>query len=153
MCTVLIVDDDVDTRETLAERLREVGHSVLLAMNGCHALDLLDLSRSMGVPPCLALVDLRMPVMDGWELLAALERDGSWRRLQVIISSGSGYSDRPVAFAHTRLVWEKPIDPSKLERIQDQCPVHARQPDTIASADPTMRLVTSASHRPGAARQ
>jgi CheY-like chemotaxis protein len=138
MCTILIVDDDVDTREAIAERLRDVGHSVLLAMNGSHALDLLASSRHLGAPPCVALIDLQMPVMDGWELLAALERDGSWRKLRVIVSSGSTISDGPVVFAHAKIVWEKPIDPDKLEKIQDQCPVHGRPVNRTAFADRDM---------------
>jgi CheY-like chemotaxis protein len=125
VCTILIVDDDVDTREAIADCLRNHGHSVLLAMNGSHALELLELGRSMGADPCLALVDLRMPVMDGWALLAALDRDGSWRKLQVIISSATDVSERPLSFAHAVVVWPKPIDPEKLARIQDQCPVHS----------------------------
>jgi CheY-like chemotaxis protein len=122
------VDDDVDTRETLADQLRDEGHSTLLAMNGCHALELLELGRGMGAPPCLALVDLTMPVMDGWALLAALDRDGSWRKLQVIVSSGADISERPLSFAHSMVAWPKPIDPDKLARIQDQCPLHALTP-------------------------
>jgi CheY-like chemotaxis protein len=134
VCTILIVDDDVDTRETLADNLRGQGHSVLLAMNGSHALELLELGRSMGADPCLALVDLTMPVMDGWALLAALDRDGSWRKLQVIVSSGADLSERPLSFAHALLVWPKPIDPEKLARIQDHCPLHESLSNELAAA-------------------
>jgi CheY-like chemotaxis protein len=132
VCTILIVDDDVDTRETLAGNLREHGHSVLLAMNGRHALELLGLGRSMGTEPCLALVDLTMPVMDGWALLAALDRDGSWHRLQVIVSSGTDVSERRLSYPHAIVLWPKPLDPEKLARIQDQCPLHASTALTVA---------------------
>jgi CheY-like chemotaxis protein len=129
------VDDDVDTREALADELGDDGHSILLALNGCHALELLELGRARGNAPCVALVDLTMPVMDGWALLAALDRDGSWRRLQVIVSSGTDLSERPLSFAHKIVVWPKPIDPDKLARIQDQCPLHALTPNSVAAAD------------------
>jgi CheY-like chemotaxis protein len=109
-------------------------------MNGRHALDLLEMSREAGDPPCVALIDLRMPVMDGWELLAALERDGSWRKLKVIVSSGSAISDGSIAFAHARIVWAKPIDPDKLQRIQDHCPVHARAADGAGVTDRAIRM-------------
>ena len=143
MCTILIVDDDIDSREAFAERLREVGHSVLLATNGSHALDLLALSRDVGAPPCVALIDLRMPVMDGWEFLAALERDGSWRKLRLIVSSGSAISDGP-AIAHAKVIWKKPVDPNKLERIQDQCLLHARAAsDGMAAAARALHEVES----------
>jgi len=133
VCTILIVDDDVDTREAVGENLREHGHSVLLAMNGRHALELLDLGRSTGTEPCLALVDLTMPVMDGWALLAALDRGGSWRKLKVIVSSGADISERPLSYAHAIVVWPKPLDPEKLARIRDKCPVHASTATTIAA--------------------
>jgi CheY-like chemotaxis protein len=141
VCTILIVDDDVDTREALADNLGGEGHSVLLAMNGCHALELLELGRSMGVGPCLALVDLTMPVMDGWALLAALDRDGSWRKLQVIVSSGSDLSQRPLSFAHAIAVWPKPIDLNKLRHIQDRCPIHGFPSRPAAQADPEIALL------------
>jgi CheY-like chemotaxis protein len=136
VCTILIVDDDVDTRETLADCLRDQGHSVWLAMNGSHALELLELGRSMGADPCFALVDLRMPVMDGWALLAALDRDGAWRKLQVIVSSATDVSERPLSFAHAVVVWPKPIDSDKLARIQHLCPVHSSVAlNPVASVD------------------
>src|SRR6476620_4333484 len=100
----------MDTREAIADNLREVGHAVLLAVNGCHALELLDLARSVATLPCLAVVDLSMPVMNGWELLEALDRDGSWHHLRVIVSSASSPSEHQLSFGHTVLVWPKPID-------------------------------------------
>jgi CheY-like chemotaxis protein len=141
MCTILIVDDDVETRETLADHLRDQGHSVLLAMNGCHALELLELGRSTRADPCVALVDLAMPVMDGWALLAALDRGGSWRKLQVIVSSGSDFLERPLSFAHAVLLWPKPLDPDRLRHIQDQCPIHGSPSRPAAQADQEIAVV------------
>jgi CheY-like chemotaxis protein len=150
VCTVLIVDDDVDTREALAGLLRGQGHSVLLAMNGSHALELLELGRSMGAEPCVALLDLMMPVMDGWAFLAALDRDGSWRRLRVIVSSGSDLSARPLSFAQPIEVWPKPIDLRNLAHIQDRCPVHdsARSPKAHARGPASPGGRPRGGHRP-----
>lgn len=64
MNSVLIVDDDDDIRETFADALRFVGYPVLTAPNGKAALDLL---AKVEAPPCLILLDMMMPVMDGEE--------------------------------------------------------------------------------------
>jgi CheY-like chemotaxis protein len=68
--TVLIVDDDLDVLEGLARIVSEHERSPLVAMNGRDALEVL--SRVDG--PCLILLDLFMPVMDGFQFLRALER-------------------------------------------------------------------------------
>jgi CheY-like chemotaxis protein len=60
---ILVVDDDADNRETLADLLGIYGYQVITASNGKEALALLH----GGERPCLILLDLRMPVMDGWE--------------------------------------------------------------------------------------
>jgi CheY-like chemotaxis protein len=60
--TVLVVDDDREIRETLVEVLEDEGVNAHPAANGREALDAL---RDGGVKPCLILLDLMMPVMDG----------------------------------------------------------------------------------------
>jgi two-component system chemotaxis response regulator CheY len=63
--TILVVEDDRDTRDVVAELLREEGYSVTTAENGRLALDRL----RHGDLPALILLDLRMPVLDGWTFL------------------------------------------------------------------------------------
>lgn len=60
---VLIVDDDLDIRETLAETLSDHGFEVATAANGLEALTLL---RGSTVRPSVILLDLMMPIMDGY---------------------------------------------------------------------------------------
>jgi CheY-like chemotaxis protein len=60
-CSVLVVDDDPSIRETLAEILALEGYPVETATNGAEALRLI--ARRM---PGLILLDMRMPVLDGW---------------------------------------------------------------------------------------
>ena len=67
--TVLVVDDDADTRASLRELLEGHGYRVQVAANGELALDYCH-SNS---PDCIIL-DLWMPVMDGWQLADALKR-------------------------------------------------------------------------------
>jgi CheY-like chemotaxis protein len=68
---ILIVDDDADFREALRQVLEEEGCAVQEAADGKIALAVL---RS-DAPPHLILLDLRMPVMNGWDLYAALQKD------------------------------------------------------------------------------
>src|SRR4051812_46327475 len=62
---ILIVEDDVDIRDSLRQLLEDEGFSVLTAGNGREGLERL---KSMS-QPCLILLDLLMPVMDGREFL------------------------------------------------------------------------------------
>ena len=63
--TVLVVDDDVEIRETLAGVLIEEGYDVAKAVHGREALDQI----RAGLRPDLIVLDLMMPVMDGWQFL------------------------------------------------------------------------------------
>ena len=68
---IIIIEDDRDLRETMKELLEMEGYSVLTAANGREGLDLI--AREGG--PCLILLDLMMPVMNGWEFLDAMQRN------------------------------------------------------------------------------
>src|SRR5262249_51852966 len=68
---VLVVEDDSDLRESLCHALRDGGYSVLSANNGQQALETLD----AGARPAVILLDLMMPVLNGWELRDALRDD------------------------------------------------------------------------------
>ena len=67
VCTVVVVDDDDDIRETLRDVFMDRGYAVEVARNGQEALAVL-----ARVKPCILLVDLMMPGMDGFELLARI---------------------------------------------------------------------------------
>ena len=76
---ILVVDDDADSRETIREVLEELGYRVVEASNGREALDFLVAHPADGVK--LILLDLKMPVMNGWQLLKLLD---SYVRLSAI---------------------------------------------------------------------
>ena len=61
---VLVVEDDTDLRESLSQALRDHGFTVTPASNGKQALDLL----RAGTRPTVILLDLMMPILNGWEL-------------------------------------------------------------------------------------
>ena len=82
--TILVVEDDDDVRESLVDVLRETGRSVVEANDGLQALERLEqLPR-----PCLILLDLMMPRMDGHEFISRLrERHGPHEFPVLVISA------------------------------------------------------------------
>ena len=69
---ILLIEDERDARETLQLLLELEGYRVASAPNGREGLNALARSAQA---PCLIVLDLMMPVMNGWEFLEALERD------------------------------------------------------------------------------
>ena len=85
---VLVVDDDVDIRETVTGVLQDEGYEVATAGNGEEALAYL---QSPGAKrPHLILLDLMMPIMSGSEFRAAQEADPSLSAIPVVLVSASG---------------------------------------------------------------
>lgn len=110
---VMVVEDDADCREVLAQILEEEGYQVLGAANGEEAL----LSLHRGARPCLILLDLRMPIMDGLTFRAAQRGDPALADIPVVIMTALG--DPAVANEH---VIEKPIDlETLLSTLQRYC--------------------------------
>ena len=77
---VLLVEDDTETREIMARTLEKSGWAVSEAGNGQEALDVM-----ASVQPRLILLDLMMPVMDGFGFLAAMRARPEWRHIPVIV--------------------------------------------------------------------
>jgi CheY-like chemotaxis protein len=87
-CTVLVVDDDEDIRETVVQVLEEEGYRTLSAEHGAEALEVL---RREEHPPALILLDLMMPVMDGTAFRASQLADPRLAGIPVIVVSA--YTD------------------------------------------------------------
>jgi len=68
---VLIVDDDDELAEVLRQALRESGYAVATVRHGAAALELIG-----QIQPDLILLDLKMPIMDGWSFVSQLRRGG-----------------------------------------------------------------------------
>ncbi len=85
-CAVLIVEDDRDIRQAFAQTLEEEGFSAAQARHGREALELL---RSALVPK-LILLDLMMPVMDGWQFRIEQRRDPKLAEIPVVVVSADG---------------------------------------------------------------
>ena len=80
VCPVLLVEDDEETRALMASNLEKAGWIVSEAGNGQQALDMLP-----DVRPQLILLDLMMPVMDGFGFLAAMRAKPEWQHIPVIV--------------------------------------------------------------------
>lgn len=78
---VLVVDDDQGIRESLMDLLELEGFETACATNGQEALEAL---RS-GPEPCVVFLDLMMPVMDGWQVLASRQSDPRLRKIPVVV--------------------------------------------------------------------
>jgi CheY-like chemotaxis protein len=114
--TVLIVEDDDHIREALAETLIDHGFSVQTASNGCEAIDVL---RGAAVRPQLILLDLMMPVMDGWAFRTAQLADPTLSHIPVVILSAVRDLRRQGTQLRAAAVLPKPLDvPRLLDAIE-----------------------------------
>jgi CheY-like chemotaxis protein len=110
MGTILIIEDDEDIRANLAAILLLKGFAVIESANGKEALQ----RMRAEVPPSVILLDLRMPIMNGWEFLAALGEDAQLAKIPVIICSGDGSID-PRTIARNAIAYlRKPFELSEL---------------------------------------
>ena len=88
--TILVVDDHSDLRDALMVLLEQEGFQVADASNGAEALEYL---RS-GEPVNALIVDLDMPVMSGWEFLAACREHHQWRTMPTLVLTGVSIAER-----------------------------------------------------------
>ena len=89
---VLVVDDEAETLDAVVEIFEGEGVSVLRAGNGREALDLLD----AGWRPSLILLDLKMPVMDGWEFCRLVAEDDDVSSIPIaIVTATASFSNLP----------------------------------------------------------
>lgn len=81
MARILIVDDEAEIRDSLQELFELEGYAVATAANGAQALALLERDEH----PCVVLLDLMMPVMDGGELVGRMRGDPALAEIPVIV--------------------------------------------------------------------
>ena len=112
---VLVVDDDADIREATQMVLENTGHRVLTAADGQEALEML---RGGQTRPCLILLDLMMPVMDGWRFRAEQELDDSLARIPVVVLSGG--EPQKTATLHAAEHITKPISLDRLLAVANK---------------------------------
>ena len=106
-CFVLVVEDDEDLCDILATILHESGYSVIIAKNGEEALQRL---RTGTCRPCVILLDLWMPVMDGSQFREEQRKDSSLAGIPVVALSGDRASQAFDAAAYL----SKPVQLNQL---------------------------------------
>ncbi len=114
-----MVEDSPDVRETLADFLRTLGHSVELAATGPEGAE-----KLLALRPDVALVDVGLPGMDGYEVARAVRARPEGRSLFLVALTGYG---GPEAEANARragfdLHLVKPVDARRLPEILNRAP-------------------------------
>ena len=105
---ILVVDDDPDLREFLRLMLTSMGFEVSSAANGQEALDIME-DRD----PDLILLDMKMPVMNGWELCRSLEGRGA--RPPIVVLTAAPDPAARAAEVHAEGWLGKPFEYAALE--------------------------------------
>ena len=85
---LLIVDDDDELRQSAADGLADAGYDPIVAVDGRQALDLLH-EQQNGDRPRLILLDLMMPVMNGWEFRDALRNETDLDGVPILVMTAS----------------------------------------------------------------
>jgi signal transduction histidine kinase len=136
--TILLVDDEQDIRDVLQVTLADAGYDVLPAANGCEALEVFQQSQ-----PAIVVTDIKMPVMDGIELLRRLKRENP--ETEVIMITGHGDMDLAIkSLKHEAADFiTKPINVDALEiairRTRDKILTRAKLQEYTASLEELIR--------------
>ena len=109
---ILVVEDNAAARGALAALLEAAGYAVACAANGREALDHLRGPHR----PCLILLDLSMPVMDGWEFRDRQRRSPSLACIPVILVSAEGDLPRLASSLGVAGYFPKPVEADGLLR-------------------------------------
>ncbi|MEP6802759.1 MAG: response regulator [Acidobacteriota bacterium] len=113
---LLLVEDDAELRQTLCDLLKDAGYDVECAENGRVALTFLENSA----PPCLVLLDLMMPVMNGWEFRDAQSRNEKISNIPFVILTADGRADMKAETLRAAGYLRKPIRVDRLLGILAQ---------------------------------
>jgi CheY-like chemotaxis protein len=106
---ILLVDDNIEVLQATSDLLKIWKFPVLTARNGREALNIMGTHADI----CLVVLDLWMPVMDGWEFLRRKKSDPAIADIPVIVLSAIP----PESLDGAEIVLTKPVDPGRLEAI------------------------------------
>ena len=107
---VLVVDDDPDIRESLCTLLEGEGYATISAENGAEAV-----AQMQAHEPCFVILDLMMPVMDGWEVRTRMQEHKELARIPVCVVTATP----EWAPLDSTCVLTKPVDIAELLRVMD----------------------------------
>jgi CheY-like chemotaxis protein len=104
---ILVVEDDRYIREAIRELLENEGHTVICAENGARALAELE---TQGTGPDLILLDLMMPVKDGFQFRTEQQADPRFAHIPVVVMSADPQLDSRRDVLAARAYLRKPVD-------------------------------------------
>ena len=110
---VLVIEDEELIRESLQLALESEGYKVQTAQNGAEGLDLLKKQKS----PCVILLDLMMPVMNGWQFLDEVSKRNDTSEIPIVVVSAFA-GERPLKVKYTL---SKPLDLDDLFHAVEEC--------------------------------
>ena len=116
MAKVLLVEDQEDNRDMLSRRLKKRGYEIEIAVDGAEGVE-----KARNEAPDLILMDMSLPVMDGWEATRILKAEDGTRSIPVVALTAHAMStDREKAFEAGCDAYEtKPIElPRLLETME-----------------------------------
>jgi CheY-like chemotaxis protein len=114
--TVMLVEDDAETRTVLGEILEMEGFAVVAFANGAEALEYL----AHCPLPGLIILDMRMPLMDGTQFRAEMRRDSRLAQIPVVVVTA--YEPSDAAKLHVARVFRKPVDINALvDTVRQYC--------------------------------
>src|SRR5712675_2606540 len=124
---VLVIDDDEAAREILVELLGRIGYHAFAAADGKAGLEWL---AGAAAPPQAVLLDLRMPVLDGFEVLRRYRAEGGTAPVIAL----SAMDEKEAVVKAMRLgasdYLVKPIEPEELKEAIERCSAASRPPAT-----------------------
>ena len=111
MARILLVEDQEMNRDMLSRRLKKRGYDVSIAVDGAEGVD-----KARSESPDLILMDMSLPVMDGWEATRTLKADEATRSIPVVALTAHAMStDREKALAAGCDAYEtKPVELPRL---------------------------------------
>src|SRR5919205_1972252 len=131
---VLVIDDDEAAREILVELLGRVGYHAFAAADGRSGLDHLN---SAAMPPQAVLLDLRMPGIDGFEVLRRYRAQGG----QAPVIALSAMDDKESVVKAMRLgasdYLVKPIEPEQLREAIERCSAQGKGEVEVPAVAPS----------------
>lgn len=111
--TIVVIEDDHDTRVSLRQQLENEGYFVFSAANGKQGIEILRRIK----PPCLVLLDLVMPIMDGEAFIKALDADPTLHTIPVVLVSAFPEKAKTVI---AKAFVQKPINLKDLLDVVDK---------------------------------
>jgi CheY-like chemotaxis protein len=116
---VMVVEDDSDVRESISEVLEDNDYHAVEASNGREALERL---RADDTKPCVILLDVMMPVMDGWQFRTAQKDDPDLQSIPVVVLSAHVNARKTATAMNVAGYLQKPVDlESLLEVVKRHC--------------------------------